>query len=201
MYNEKIGSNYNSRLSMKDIDKLVTHELKELYPNVKITCRNSNSGLINSKNVSLTLGKDCYFQSFDEWKDYIENNLNPSDSDHVFELCFLRITQVSELLGQNQDDFFKKYNNGNCSMLEEIYEEIIGDKHQWKGYALNDKGSEIYKTVKALYDCYNYDKSDAMTDYFNKNFCIDYDLKDDLTLEIEYDKSEDMEGYEEEYDI
>lgn len=192
MDNVKIGSNYNSRLSMKDIDKLVKQELKELYPNVKITCRNSSSG-VNSKNVSLTLGKDCYFQSFDEWKDYIENNLNPSDSDHVFELCFLRITQLSELLGQNQDDFFKKYNNGNCSMLEEIYEEIIVDNDKYKGYALNDKGSEIYKTVKALYDSYNYDKSNAMIDYFNKNFYIDYDLKDDLTLEIEYDQEEENE--------
>ncbi len=193
MYNEKIGSNYNSRLSMKDIDKLVKEELKELYPNVKITCRNSSSILTNSKDVSLTLGKDCYFQSFNEWKDYINNTLNPSDSDHVAELCFLRITQLSETLGQNQDDFFKQYNNGDYSMLEEIYEEIIQSKDYWKRYALNDKGSEIYKTVATLYDSYNYDKSDAMTDYFNKNFYIDYDLKDDLTLEIEYDQEEDYD--------
>ena len=192
MYNDKIGANYNSRLSMKDIDKLVKEDLKELYPNVKITCRNSSGRLVNSKDVSLTLGKDCYFQSFDEWKDYIENTLNPSDSDHVAELCFLRMHQLSEVLGHNLDDFVKKYNNDDYSMLEEIYEEIIQDDGCWKKYALNDKGSEIYKTVEALYDSYNYDKSDAMTDYFDKNFCINYELKDDLKQNIKEKQTKGM---------
>lgn len=177
----------------KDIDKLVKEELNELYPNVKITCRNSRSSLHNSKNVSLTLGKDCYFQSFDEWKDYIENNLNPRDNGHVAELCFLKIQRFSANLGQNQDDFFKKYNTGDYSMLEEIYEKITQSDDQWKRYALNDKGSEIYKTVKTLYDSYNYDRSDSMTDYFDENFYVNYQLKDDLTLEIEYDQEEDMD--------
>lgn len=193
MYNNKIGANYNSRLNMKDIDKLVKEELKELYPNVKITCRNSSDGLFKSKSVSLTLGKDYYFQSFDEWNDYIQNNLNPRDSDHVDELCFLRIQQLSENLGQNHDDFYKKYNSGDYSMLEEIYEKIIQEDSRLKKYALNNKGSEVYKTVKSLYDSYNYDKSDLMTDYFDQNFYIDYELKDDLNLENNYDQENDMD--------
>lgn len=92
-------------------------------------------------------------------KDIDMNRVNPEILDRHTEDS-IRLLQESKYHQLNQYSFNDEYNQ----------------RHWCNGVFLTEAGHNMLKKAVAIADAYNYDNSDAMTDYFDVNFYLHINL-------------------------
>jgi len=135
------GSRYSSNNTLADIAKIIKAYVKDVYPTWKFSVRTEYFSGGCSLNVSIT---EVPYQILDDEKLEKYAHGNHSIWGH----------ETSEQIIAHYRDVFD-----NRKELQNINTEI-----------LKDSAANVVNDVKALIDSYNYDDSDAMTDYFDVGF-------------------------------
>lgn len=160
------GTNYDSKLTTKEIAKTINDYIKKKYPDVKLSRKTD----YNSIDVNIMSSeKDLYITGNDIAK-MSDNDVTNTIRDSVG-----GFTRFDDWLNENN----KKSANGTYTInasreylttkLEE-YKNRKGDRVKGNEWYLSDYGKNVVGDINKKLNSYNYDDSDGMVDYFDTNF-------------------------------
>jgi len=153
--NESLTMNEKISIGTTEIAKLVRKALKVKYPNTKFSVRSEYYSMGSSINVNLM---ECDFRVIKRPQDISEVQKD------FLELHDYDVRERMEV--QN-----KRYHQLNPVTLREELKET------WcNGVFLTEEGHNLMQDVVKMFDYYNYDDSDAMTDYYSVNFHLSISL-------------------------
>lgn len=136
------GKLYDDNLSMKEIAERIRFILKKQYPECKFSVvKNVYSG---GASINISLMSAPY---------EVFSTPNQEKAEEVARIPL----SAEDVMNRWQSTFDKKHSQINQFYIDE-------------DYMLNNKGKEIMKFAKDVTVAYNFNDSDAMTDYFHTNF-------------------------------
>ena len=141
------GENYDSKLTLKEIAKIVRKYVKETYPTYKFSVRTKYASMVQELHVDLLESPIEIYKTFDEL----------TDDDK------LRLIKKAESNG------YFHLTSWNDSELQEELERIWAEHGNFYK-CLNNVTDHVISDVDNFVKSYNYDDSDAMIDYFDNNF-------------------------------
>ncbi len=162
------GSNYDSKLSLKEIAKIVRTYVKEKYPTCKFSVRTSYASMCQELHVELKEFPAKMFKSADDLRyDGLTEVKTYEKDGETF--------SYTEYTDEASDMLTKLRRNGyfNLSMWEDedvykAYEKAVNDS---TFYAIRTEYfREVIEDVDRFVNSYNYSDCDGMIDYFDVNF-------------------------------
>lgn len=141
------GDNYDSKLTLKEIAKIVRTYVKEMYPTYKFSVRTKYASMVQELHVDLIESPIEIYKTFDEL----------TDGD-----------KVSLIKKAERNNYFRLTSWNDAELREEL--ERIWEEHGNFYKCLNDVTSAVISDVDNFVNSYNYDDSDVMIDYFDNNF-------------------------------
>lgn len=141
------GDNYDAKLTLKEIAKIVRTYVKEEYPTYKFSVRTKYASMVQKLHVDLLESPIEIYKTFDEL----------TNEDKV------------KLIGKAESNNYFHLTSWNDSELQEELERIW-EEHGNFYKCLNDVTSGVISDVDKFVNSYNYDDSDGMIDYFDNNF-------------------------------
>lgn len=141
------GENYDAKLTLKEIAKIVRTYVKEEYPTYKFSVRTKYASMVQELHVDLLESPIEIYKKFDEL----------TDAD-----------KVSLIKKAERNDYFHLTSWNDAELQEEL--ERIWKEHGNFYKCLNDVTSAVISDVDNFVNSYNYDDSDGMIDYFDNNF-------------------------------
>lgn len=152
------GINYDSRLELKEIAKIVKKELKRIYPdfNFSITTELYSGG--QSLHIYLMSGKRSVYETY-------ENALQYAYSINSIYETNNGLSEYDIKLNEDRKKYLKK----NIENMESIQ---VNHYYIDREYELTEEARTMLKTAKELADSFNFNDSDGMIDYFHTNFYL-----------------------------
>lgn len=141
------GDNYDAKLTLKEIAKIVRTYVKEEYPTYKFSVRIKYASMVQELHVDLLESPIEIYKTFDEL----------TNEDKV------------KLIGKAESNNYFHLTSWNDAELQEELERIW-EEHGNFYKCLNDVTSAVISDVDNFVNSYNYDDSDGMIDYFDNNF-------------------------------
>ncbi|MCI9126880.1 MAG: hypothetical protein HFG28_06760 [Eubacterium sp.] len=141
------GDNYDAKLTLKEIAKIVRTYVKEEYPTYKFSVRTKYASMVQELHVDLLESPIKIYKTFDELTD---------------------VDKVGLIKKAERNDYFHLTSWNDVELQEEL--ERIWIEHGNFYKCLNDVTSAVISDVDNFVNSYNYDDSDAMIDYFDNNF-------------------------------
>lgn len=141
------GDNYDAKLTLKEIAKIVRTYVKEEYPTYKFSVRTKYASMVQELHVDLLESPIEIYKTFDEL----------TNEDKV------------KLIGKAESNNYFHLTSWNDAELQEELERIW-EEHGNFYKCLNDVTSAVISDVDNFVNSYNYDDSDSMIDYFDNNF-------------------------------
>ncbi len=141
------GDNYDAKLTLKEIAKIVRKYVKEEYPTYKFSVRTAYASMVQELHVDLLESPIEIYKTFDEL----------TDAD-----------KVGLIKKAERNDYFHLTSWNDAELQEEL--ERIWEEHGNFYKCLNDVTSAVISDVDNFVNSYNYDDSDGMIDYFDNNF-------------------------------
>lgn len=135
------GNGYDSSIGIKEIAKVIRQVVKEQYPTVKTSVRISRYSMGQSLSVDLM---EAPFEVFNQPD---QNKLRPIDMTWGIEDAMQRWERLVQSGHMSVNQYY---------INDSIY--------------LTDEAKKFFGLVRDICDYFNYDDSDAMTDYFSTNF-------------------------------
>ncbi len=148
------GSNYDAKLSLKEIAQIIRRYIKEKYPTCKFSVRTKYASMCQSLQISLLEFPDKMYKTGDDLRAQMPLNYDSEEIDTTFYRMLKN--GYFKLDAWVDEDFIREY--------EKAYE--ISPFYRIK----TEYFKSVIEDVEAFVRSYNYDDSDSMIDYFDVNF-------------------------------
>lgn len=149
------GVNYKDNLSVKDIAKIIRHELKQKYKNAKFSITTDGNYLASNIDITLVADNKTPYNDIETiknsegFKKYVEYwNMTDKEIETEIEHIDSEITK------------FDRTHN-------------INQYHIDSDYLLNDYAKEMFSYIVDLCNSFNYNDSDSQVDYYDVGFYMD----------------------------
>lgn len=162
------GSNYNSRLTLKEIAAIVRAYVKEKYPTCKFSVRTSYASMCQELHVAI---KEFPAQMWKTGEDLKREGLKKHFiCDNGYEYDSYK-DEISELLRKMSNNGYFDKSSWEDSELIAAYDEMIAKTSNLDFFALpTEYFKMVVNDVDSLVKSYNYEDCDGMIDYFDVNF-------------------------------
>ena len=163
------GSRYDSRLTLKEIAKIVRAYVKEKYPTCKFSVRTSYASMCQELHVAIKeFPKQMYKTGEDLCKEGLRETVNTEVNGEPY--TYTRYTaEVDEMERHLRRNRLFELNNWTDEDLIRAYEAALEKAPQHYGIK-TEYFKAVLDDVNEFVQSYNYDDSDGMIDYFDKNF-------------------------------
>lgn len=162
------GTNYDSKLTLKEIAVIVRAYVKENYPTCKFSVRTSYASMCQELHVEI---KEFPGQMWKTGADLKEEGLyNHVVCDDGYEYDSYK-EEISELLRKMSNNGYFNKSSWTDDELIAAYDEMLTKTSNYSFYAIpTDYFKAVVDDVDALVNSYNYEDCDGMIDYFDVNF-------------------------------
>lgn len=162
------GTNYDSKLTLKEIAVIVRSYVKENYPTCKFSVRTSYASMCQELHVEI---KEFPAQIWKTGEDLKREGLTEHIiCDDGFEYDSYK-EEISELLRKMSNNGYFNKSSWTDDELLEAYDEMLTKTSNYSFYAIpTDYFKAVVDDVDALVNSYNYEDCDGMIDYFDVNF-------------------------------
>lgn len=157
------GIHNKEKLSMKEIAKIIKKELKKQLPTATFSVMTEGNCYYNGLNIALIRDINNPFNDY-------EAAVKEASKDASTKI----IEKYEAWEGLSDADIWESEQRKKelKNRLEHKHIEI-NQYHIDSNFELSDYGKKLFKFVKDLCDSFNYNDSDAMTDYFDVGFYLD----------------------------
>lgn len=160
------GTNYDSKLSTKDIAKNISDYSKKEFPDVKLSRRTD----YNSMDINIMSSKQDLYASASDIDKMSDKQVSDTIRDSIG-----GYTRMDNWLNENN----RKTANGTFTAKDErdylkeelnTYKSRNGNRAVGDEWYLSDYGKKVVSGLNKEMNSYNFDDDDPMTDYFHSNF-------------------------------
>lgn len=160
------GCNSGKHLSIIEIAKIIKQELKRVFPTATFSVTTEGNSYYSGLNVYLMKDTNNPFNTYDEAVKEAEKSPSTRIIENYSKWCGLTEQDINES-EQRKKELKSRLEKQNIT---------INKYHIDNDYELSAYGKKLFKYVKELCDSFNYDDSDAMTDYFDCGFYLDMQI-------------------------
>ena len=163
------GSRYDSRLTLKEIAKIVRTYVKEKYPTCKFSVRTSYASMCQELHVAIKeFPKQMYKTGDDLRREGITETVNTelNGEPYTYTKYTDEVENMERTLRRNR---LFELNSWTDEDLIQAYEAALEKAPQYYGIK-TEYFKAVLDDVDAFVQSYNYDDSDGMIDYFDTNF-------------------------------
>lgn len=163
------GSRYDSRLTLKEIAKIVRTYVKEKYPTCKFSVRTSYASMCQELHVAIKeFPKQMYKTGDDLRREGITETVNTEVNGEPY--TYTRYTaEVDEMERHLRRNRLFELNSWTDEDLIRAYEAAL-EKAPYHYGIKTEYFKAVLDDVDAFVQSYNYNDSDGMIDYFDTNF-------------------------------
>lgn len=162
------GSNYNSRLTLKEIAAIVRAYVKEKYPTCKFSVRTSYASMCQELHVSI---KEFPAQMWKTGEDLKRDGLTEHiicDDGYEYDTYKQEINDLMHKMSAN--GYFNRSNWTDDELISD-YDSMLEKTTNYGFFAVPTVYfKSVVDDVDSLVKSYNYEDCDGMIDYFDVNF-------------------------------
>lgn len=164
------GSHYDSRLSLKEIAKIVRLYVKEKYPTCKFSVRTSYASMCQELHVEIKEFPEKMYKTGEDLRkeglrETVKTTLHTTGEPYTYQKYKEEIEKMHRRLRHNHMFDLSSWTD---EELIQAYEKAM---EKSKFYAIETEYFQsVVDDVNEFVNSYNYDDSDSMIDYFDTNF-------------------------------
>ena len=164
------GSRYDSKLTLKEIAKIVRTYVKEKYPTCKFSVRTEYASMCQELHVEIKEFPTQMFKTGDDLRkeglyETVHTTLYTTGEPYTYEKYKEEVNEMERKLRHNR---LFELDSWTAEDLIQAYEKAV-EKSPYYGIK-TEYFKSVLGDVDSFVQSYNYDDSDGMIDYFDNNF-------------------------------